>query len=108
MVDGTSQGTQTRSDGTYTILATQGSTLNFRYIGYTGRSVKVGATTTLDVELSLDESLEEVIVTGYANITKEKFTGSAKVIGKEATENLPIGSFNQTLQGRVPGLLMNS
>ncbi|MCL7987970.1 SusC/RagA family TonB-linked outer membrane protein [Sphingobacterium sp. lm-10] len=108
LVDGTSQGTQTRSDGTYTILATQGSTLNFRYIGYTGRSVKVGATTTLDVELSLDESLEEVIVTGYANITKEKFTGSAKVIGKEATENLPIGSFNQTLQGRVPGLLMNS
>ncbi len=46
-----------------------------------------------------------MIVTGINRIKKSQFTGAAsKIIAKEI-ENKPVGSFDQLLQGRAPGVL---
>jgi TonB-linked SusC/RagA family outer membrane protein len=57
---------------------------------------------------AFDKSLEGVVVTGYTRERKSQFAGAATVIGSKAVETVPVGSFDQALQGRAPGVLVNS
>ncbi|GFR77288.1 TonB-dependent receptor [Elysia marginata] len=64
---GTSKGTQTDAEGSYTISADQGSVLVFSYVGYEKKEVRV-TENRLDVNLKPDDvSLSEVIVVGSRN-----------------------------------------
>ncbi len=109
-VSGTTISVQTTDAGTYTIDVPAGrQSLVFRYIGFTTQTMAIGTSNTINVALQLDQAeLEEVIVTGYQSIRKSQFAGSATLLGAEAVENRPVGSFTQALQGRAPGVLVNS
>ena len=66
LVKGTSTGSVTDIDGTYTIDVPEGATtLVFSYTGYLTQEVEIGASNTLDVVmLPAAETLSEVVVTG--------------------------------------------
>mgnify|MGYP002596769363 FL=1 len=79
MIKGTSLGTATGADGEYRLEIPGGGEqiLVFSFIGMKSQEIPIGSKNQLDVRLSEDsEHLEDVIVTGYFNKSKESFTGS--------------------------------
>lgn len=67
IIKGTTIGTVTDLDGDYSLTLPNGATyLNFSFVGYVSQDVPITAQ-NINVQLQLDiQSLEEVVVTGYA------------------------------------------
>ena len=105
LVVGTTTGTQSDFDGLYSISVTQGATLRFSYIGQKTQDVVVGSSNTIDVQLAEDaQALEEVIVTGFGNVSKTSFAGSAKVVSGENISNKSFTNVSQALAGEAAGV----
>ena len=105
VIVGTSTGTQTDFDGNYSISASTGQVLRYSYLGQKTVTRTVGAESTMNVQMEDDaEALQEVVVQGYRNSTKEKSSIASVTISAETIENRPNASFVQTLSGQVAGL----
>ena len=97
------------ANGNYQINITDQKSVNFSIIGYAKLTRTIGAATTMNVELaSVEAVLEEVVITGYARESKSKFAGAVTTISGKTVNDVPVGSFDQAFQGRVPGMLVNS
>lgn len=86
-VKGTRTGVSTDVDGKFTIKFTpaNSSTLVFSFVGMKSQefpwaSFKSGTTVVLEDDAN---SLENVVITGYANIRQESFTGTSTTVGRE-------------------------
>lgn len=79
-------------------------------IGFADQEINASSGRRLTVQLkpSAAAQLEEVIVTGYSKDKRSQFSGAASTIGSKSIETVPVGSFDQALQGRAPGMLVNS
>lgn len=109
VVKGTTQGTVSDVEGKYSINATSTDVLVFSFIGYLTKEVPVGTQTIIDVVLGEDlETLQEVVVVGYSTARKQDLTGAVAVVELEPLRATSTGSPMQTLQGRVPGLYIES
>jgi len=104
IVEGTSNGVSTDFDGNYSISVSAGDVLLFSYVGYSTQSQTVGASNTINVTMSQDNSLDEVVVVGYNTTTKERFTGTATTIKTENLEAKTQGNVSQALRGEVAGV----
>ncbi len=105
LVKGTTQGTETDFDGKYSIKTTQGSILVFSYLGYKTVEKTVGNSNTINVLLEEDANiLDEVVVVGYGNSTKQSFTGSVKVVKSTELEKKSVSNVSQALAGEVAGV----
>ena len=106
VVKGTSVGTTTGADGTYSInVPANGTALVFRFIGYLPVEKAIGNASTINVAMSLDnKQLSEVIITGYSTQKKEEFTGAAASVTGEAIKDRPVQSFAQALTGQAAGV----
>lgn len=105
-VKGTTRGTQTGANGSFTIQASQGETLRISIVGYKAQEILVGSTKTIKVLLQDDASnLEEVVVTamGIKRAPKELGYAMSTVDSKELTKT---GSpnFAGALYGKAPGV----
>ncbi len=104
-VKGSSVGTVTGEDGTFTINAAPGATLEFSAIGYTSFEAKVGSTTDFRMIANRnDKSLNEVVVVGYGTVKRKDLTGSVSSIGAATIESVPVPSVEAALQGRAAGV----
>lgn len=110
LVKGTTVGTTTNENGTYSLTLPAGAkSLLFSRVDFDTKELSIGNNATLNASLTLSEkALTEVVVTGYGREKKRQFTGSATVIGNKQIQDVPVVSFDQNFQGRVPGLLANS
>lgn len=83
-IKGTTQGTATGIDGTFTLSlpSSPNTVLVFRYIGMKTQEVKTGNQTTFDIKMS-ESSLAEVLVTAV-RVTTQKKMFSYSVQGKVA------------------------
>ncbi|MFC3196341.1 SusC/RagA family TonB-linked outer membrane protein [Parapedobacter deserti] len=109
-VQGTTRGTQTDTDGRYSIQASQGETLRFSIIGYQMQEVKVGASNTVNVQLKEDASeLGEVVVTAMGIKREQRKLGYAvsTVSGAEITQAAPT-NFASALYGKATGVSINT
>lgn len=99
----------TDASGTYRIsVGATAKSITFMFVGYDRIEMPIRGNVvnaTLNPET---KSLEEVVVTGYSRERKSQFAGAASLISAKAVETVPVGSFDQALQGRAPGLLVNS
>ena len=86
LVKGTTVGTTTDADGRYTLRfpKRQHVVIAVSFLGMESREVAYNNQTELDVQL-LDkvESIDDVVVTGYAQVRKESFTGNTTRISRE-------------------------
>lgn len=80
LIKGTAQGTITDVDGNFTIEANAKSTLVFSFVGLTSKEVLVGNQTKINVVLSSDNTLDDIVVIGYGTQRKSDLTGSVKFI----------------------------
>ena len=61
--------------------------LLFQCLGYNAQEMKIGQKTSMDIELLESiEHLEDVVVTGYQTISKERATGSFDIVNKAQIE----------------------
>lgn len=104
-VKGTSEGTNTNSEGLYSINAPQGSTLILSYVGYTEKEVVVPASGTFNITLSKSMSnLSEVVVIGYGTARRKDLVSSVDVVSaKDAGANTST-SAAQLLVGKAAGV----
>lgn len=103
---GTTNGTVTDFDGNFTIeVGSKESVLSFTYIGMISVRRNVGDNTTLNVQLDEDTTaLDEVVIVGYGTQKRSEVTGSiSNVSGRDVAE-LPVQSFESTLNGRATGV----
>jgi len=109
MVEGTSTGTMTEADGTYTISAAPDASLNVSIIGFETQSVPVNGRTKIDFVLVEESiSLDDVIVVAFGTATKESFTGSATVIKTDDILKAQTSNVANALVGKVAGVQMSS
>jgi TonB-linked SusC/RagA family outer membrane protein len=108
-VKGTSRGTTSGANGNFSINVNPGETLEFTMIGYKVHSVKIGAETTVNVQMELDVALlEQVVVVGYGTQKRSTLTGAISSVSSKTLSELPVASVEQALQGRVSGLTVTN
>ncbi len=108
LVRGTTTGTTTATDGTYSItVPANAKELLFSSLSYDATSINIGNKTVISVTMAAagSKDLGEVVVTGISRVKKSQYTGAATKIDEKALKNQPVGSFDQILQGRAPGLI---
>ncbi len=105
LVVGTSSGSVTDFDGSYSLRLPEGyNVLEFSYTGYTSQRVTVGASNVIDVQLRAGAALEEVVVIGYGSVKKEDATGSVNAITEKDFNKGAIVSPEQLVAGKVAGV----
>jgi len=110
MVKGTTNGTFTGQDGTFSFAVPDNAkTLVVSAVGYATQEIAVSGTSfKVALKVAEAQNLDEVVVVGYGTKIKKDITSSvAKVTSKEF-QNLPLPSFEQALQGRASGVYINT
>lgn len=104
-VVGAKAATVTASDGTFSIVLPAGrSRLEISSVGYDNQVVTVSGST---VTVSLTEksnTLNEVVVTGYATQKKKDLTGAVSVVDLGDAKKQPVPDVNDMLQGQASGV----
>lgn len=104
---GKTSGTQTNSQGQFTVQVTVGDVLVFSNVGFTTQEVVVGTAEVLNVVLANATSiLDEVVVIGYGTQKRTAFAGAASTLNPLVTKFSPSSNLGTALQGTVPGLLV--
>ncbi|MBS1917826.1 MAG: SusC/RagA family TonB-linked outer membrane protein [Bacteroidetes bacterium] len=104
-VKGTSTGTSTDNNGSFTLTVPEKGTLVISYIGYQTQEVKINSQSVINVKLiASNRALDEVVVIGYGQASKRDLTGSiVKIAGKDIADK-PNTNPVASLQGKVAGL----
>jgi len=106
-VKGKTEGTATDIDGKFNLMAEQGNTLLFSYIGYITKEIKVNNEDLGIIYLESDaKQLEEVVVVGYGTQRRSDLTGSLSSISDKELKALPATGLDQALQGRAAGVFV--
>lgn len=94
-------------DGNYEIYASLGDKLLFTYIGMNDFIAEVGNKSLIDVFLSPDVvALDDVVVTGYQTISKERSAGSYAVVTSKDIESKLNTNIMTRMEGKVAGMSM--
>lgn len=106
LIKNTNNGTQTDFEGLYSIQASLGNVLIFRYLGFSDKEITVGSNTTLNVQLASSAAeLDEVIVTAQGIKREKKSLGYAVTeIKSEEIEQRSEGDIARVLTGKSAGV----
>src|SRR6056297_47390 len=107
----TNYGTATDADGSFEFTDVPEGTYNLRitFVGYVPlqRSIEVNQDLNLNLSLSMDQqSLSEVVVTGYGSVVREQMTGNISSVSARQIEEIPVNSFESALQGQASGVFI--
>ncbi len=103
-------GVATDLDGNFTLTVALDHFLVVSGIGYAHYSEKISSkkgSYTIILEDSVDQ-LEEVILTGYQKIAKERSAANATTLSTKQIENRITTDVTSRLEGLVPGLILNN
>jgi len=110
-VKGSKTGTSADSDGSFKISANPNATLVVSAIGYETQEVNIGAGSSVVVKLVLDikNTMSEVVVTGTGTATSKRKLGiSVESLTSDKLPQIPAGTFDQALVGKIPGAQISS
>src|SRR4051812_48740517 len=109
VVKGTTDGTVTEADGTYSITVPPDAILVISNIGSFPQEVAVDGRTSIDATLVVEASeIEEVVVVGYGTQTKKSVVGAMSKINGAEVNKIPVASLDAQLQGKSSGLQINN
>lgn len=109
-IKGTTVGTITDIDGYYSLAGVKkGDILLFSFVGMTTKEISIVSAADIDVELVSDVvDLDEIVAIGYGTTTKRKAVGAISTMKAEQLENTPFMNAGESLQGQVPGLVVQN
>lgn len=100
-------GTLSGADGSYAINAKTGDVLVFSFISYNTQQIYVGSSAVINVALKPSSNdLSEVVVIGYGTRKRPDLTGSISSVTAADLLKAQPTTFDQALQGRVPGVIV--
>lgn len=110
VIKGTTQGTISDSDGTYSLnVPTGAQTLVFSFIGMRTEEIEIAGKTQINVQMLQDFiGIEEVVAIGYGVTKKEDLVSSVSQVKADIIENQPTIRVDQALQGRAAGVEVTS
>ncbi len=107
LVEGTSNGASTNTNGEYELVCSPSDELTFSFIGYSSQKLPVANRTLVSVTMKEDAQLmDEVIVIGYGTTTRRRTVGAVDQVRAEALADRAVGSLTQALQGASPSLVI--
>ena len=104
---GVANAVSTSNSGDFNISVKEGAVLTFSYIGYKTLEVPIGAKTVINVTLEEDAAdLKEVNVvsTGYQQLDRKLFTGSATQVKAADAQRNGVPDISRMLEGQVAGV----
>lgn len=102
---GSANGTTTDVEGNFRLEVSPNATLVVSFIGYIAKEVALGKASTLNISLAPDlQQLQDIVVVGYGTQRKKDLTGSIVSIKADKFMQPSVNSFDQMLQGKVPGV----
>ncbi|MGI4736407.1 MAG: SusC/RagA family TonB-linked outer membrane protein [Janthinobacterium lividum] len=105
LVKGTTNGTTTGADGTFTLDAPANATLVFSSVGFAGQEIPVNNRTAINLTLSeSNQALSDVVVVGYLTQKREDVTGSVASVSAVDANRAPAPTLAEGIQGRLPGV----
>jgi len=105
-VKGTSTTTSTDFDGNFSIsVPNKNAQIEFSFVGFSNKTIQVGDKTTFDVVLEeSSQTLDEIVVVGYAAVKKSDVTSSISSIKGKELQTMTVGNVTESLQGKVSGV----
>ncbi len=105
-IPGTSVGTISGNDGSYSIQVTNGNAvLQFSFIGFTTQKITVGKQTTINISLIEDmQNIDDVVVVGYGTQKKANLTGSVTALKTEDLSKRQVAQASNLIQGLATGV----
>lgn len=110
VIKGTTSGTTTKADGTYSLNAQPNATLTFSFIGYENQEVTVGNRSVINVSMTGSEkTLQEVVVTalGIKKDVRQIGVAIQSVEGSQLIKAREPNAIN-SLVGKVAGLTIGA
>ncbi len=108
-VKGNSSGTSTDADGRFRIQVPANGVLLVSSIGFTEKEIIVtGATVDIVLNVADQGNLREVVVVGYTTQSRREATASVGKVDGALVKFQPIASFDQLLQGKSTGVLIQA
>ena len=107
VVKGTTNGVTAGVDGTYAIRIPdpKSAVLEFSCIGYKTVDVSVNDRAVINVALEEEtQRLEDVVVMGYSNKTKNEITSAVSVLSSDKLVDVTSNGIENMLQGKVAGV----
>jgi TonB-linked SusC/RagA family outer membrane protein len=109
LLKGTTVGVSTDLDGKYSISASEGAVIEFRYVGMKTKEITVGTSNAYNVTLELESiGIDEIVVVGYGTQIKSKVTGSIAKVSGESLKNIPVPTVELALQGKSAGVFIEA
>jgi TonB-dependent starch-binding outer membrane protein SusC len=106
-VKGSSRGTTTATDGSFSIDAPEGATLLISSVGYEARQLEAkGSMGTIQLQPS-SSKLDEVVVVGYGTQRRKDLTGSVSVVDVADAKKTTSHDVAKMLQGQTPGVTVH-
>lgn len=106
-VKGTQRIALTDNNGAFSIRSKKGDVLVFTMLGYGSEEVLISSSEDLRVVLKEStKDLDDVVVTGYQTQERRTLTGAMGQVKAADFEHMPIQSFDQAMQGRMSGVLV--
>lgn len=103
-VKGTTTGTISDYDGEFTLsVPDDATTLTVSFVGMQTQEVEIAKRMRITLH-EASEMIQEVVVTGYGNVTKGSFAGSAQAVNAEVIENKNSSEVSKALAGEVAGV----
>lgn len=108
MIKGTDNGASSDKDGMFTLPEVEDdATLVVSSVSHQAREVRLTGQTFISIDLSTKTNdLDEALVVAYNTTTRRMSTGAVAVVRGDQIQSLPNRSFDRSLQGYVPGLLV--
>ena len=108
LVAGTSIGTTTSSDGSFTLSVPdniKNASLQISSVGFQMKTVKLGSQTEINVVLDSENTgLDEVVVIGYGTAKKKDLTGAVTNVSSKRLMDKPVVNLGQALENKVAGV----
>jgi len=106
VVQGTTNGTITNVDGTYTLKnVPSDGTLIFSFVGMRTQEISVAGKSQIDVVLQEETiGLDEVVAVGYGTVKKRDVTGASASFKAENIDERPLVRVDQALVGQMAGV----
>lgn len=107
-VKGTNINVVTDVDGNYSIKASPSDVLVFSYLGFRTKEVPVQGKKIINVVLLEDaQTLDDIVVTGYQTLSKERVTGAFGLISSKKLETKLQPDLKSLLEGQAAGVVLD-
>ena len=105
IVKGSSNGTTTDANGSFSISVPENATLEISSIGYTQQEIAVNNQTSINIRMvESSSSMDQVVVVGYGSQVKKYITGATVSVSGSELVKQPVLTATQGMQGKAAGV----